>query len=144
VPATPAPAVVQPSSGSSPFAVVIIVLAGAGMMVYVITLTGRRSRQGLPLHGASAVLVGLNGTHAGYSIPVRDGFVIGSSFTCALRLSDPSVSWQHARLRLVNGQWYIQDMNSKSGLYVNGKRVQAVPLNKCNRIRVGSTEFEFR
>ena len=144
VPATPAPAVVQPSGGS-PFAIVIIVLAGVGMMVYVITLTGRRARtQGLPLYGSPAVLVGLNGTYAGYSIPVRDGFVIGSSFACALRLSDPSVSWQHARLRFVNGQWYIQDMKSKSGLYVNGKRVQAVPLNKGNRIRVGSIEFEFR
>ena len=144
VPVTPTPAVVQPSGGS-PFAIVIIVLAGVGMMVYVITLTGRRARtQGLPLYGSSAVLVGLNGTYAGYSIPVRDGFVIGSSFACALRLSDPSVSWQHARLRFVNGQWYIQDMKSKSGLYVNGKRVQAVPLNKGNRIRVGSIEFEFR
>jgi len=111
----------------------------------VITLTGRRARtQGLPLYGSPAVLVGLNGTYAGYSIPVRDGFVIGSSFACALRLSDPSVSWQHARLRFVNGQWYIPEMNSKSGLYVNGKRVQAVPLNKGNRIRVGSIEFEFR
>jgi N-acetylmuramoyl-L-alanine amidase/Mg-chelatase subunit ChlD len=145
VPVTPTPAVVQPSGGS-PFAILIIVLAGAGMMVYVITLTGRRARtQRPPLYSSSsAVLVGLNGTYAGYSIPVRDGFLIGSSFACALRLSDSSVSWQHARLRFVNGQWYIQDMNSKSGLYVNGKRVQAVPLNKGNRIRVGSIEFEFR
>ena len=144
VPATPAPAVVQPSGGS-PFAIVIIILAGVGMIVYVMVQPGLRLRRRThPLSGSPAVLLGLNGTYAGHSIPLRDGLLIGRSFACALRLSDPSVSRRHARLRYAGGHWYIQDMSGQSGTYVNGARVKAAALNNGDRIRVGSTDFAFR
>jgi Mg-chelatase subunit ChlD len=144
VPVTPEPIVV-PASGGFPLAIVFIVLAAVGMMVYVMTQTQKRvTRQAASAYILPAVLVGLNGTFTGRSIPLKDGLVIGRSPACALCLYEDIVSRQHARLRYMNGRWYIQDLNSQSGVYVNGVRVQAIALNKGDRIRIGSTEFDFR
>lgn len=144
VPATPVPNAVPPSSGS-PFAILIILLAGGGLMVYVVVQTNKRARmQASPVYNMPAALVGLAGEHIGQSIPLREGAVIGRSFASSIRLSDPSVSREHARIRFVNGNWYIQSAKKNSAIYVNGKNVQAALLSPRDRIRIGSDEFEFR
>ena len=91
-----------------------------------------------------AVLSALNGVNAGKNTLLLDGIIIGRASDCTLRLTDAAVSRQHARLRYGAGRWYIQDMNSAGGTYVNGTQVNAVPLNNGDRIRIGSNEFEFR
>jgi pSer/pThr/pTyr-binding forkhead associated (FHA) protein len=89
-------------------------------------------------------LIGLSGEAAGRVVPLAEGLIIGRASTCHLRLTDLSVSRQHARLRYSQGRWYIQDMNSAGGTYVNGIRTSAAVLNNGDCIRIGSTEFEFR
>jgi hypothetical protein len=85
----------------------------------------------------------LNGPRAGQSFPLIDGMLIGRGSTCQLQLPDRIVSRQHARLRYSGSHWYIQDMDSQSGIEVNGARVKASVLNKGDRIRIGTTELEF-
>ena len=94
-------------------------------------------------HLSNASLKGLNGATAGQVYRLADGLLIGRSTKTSLQLSDPRVSRQHVRLRFGGGQWFIQDLNSKGGTFVNGKKVDAVALVNGDHIRIGSTEFEF-
>jgi len=91
----------------------------------------------------SARLTGMNGSVAGQVYSLMDGWVIGRSIQSSLRLSDPAVSRQHARFRFGGDRWFIQDMNSTGGIYVNGKQVDAVALTNGDHILIGSTEFVF-
>jgi Mg-chelatase subunit ChlD len=150
-PYSPTPAIptstpfISTSSGGGSFGIVLVVLAAVGVMVYIMTQAQRRTTRHQPiLPGTSAVLFGLNGPYVGRSLPLTDGFLIGRSSSCQLRLFEDIISRQHARMRYSSGRWYIQDLNSQSGVFINGARVQATVLNRGDRMRIGSTEFEFR
>jgi pSer/pThr/pTyr-binding forkhead associated (FHA) protein len=75
---------------------------------------------------------------------LRDNLIIGRSRISNIYVADPSVSRRHARIRFSNEQWFIQDMGSSSGVYVNGAKVNASVLRSGDHIRIGSTEFEFQ
>ena len=96
------------------------------------------------VHAAGGQLIGVSGEGVGRVVSLSDGFLIGRASTCQLRLNDTSISRQHTRLRFSNGRWFVQDLDSRAGTYVNGNRVQAAALNPGDRIRVGATELEFR
>jgi hypothetical protein len=49
--------------------------------------------------------------------------VVGRSATCAIVISDESVSRRHARLMPRDGAWILQDLGSTNGSFVNGSRV---------------------
>lgn len=147
-PAPPAvvnPPITRPSSGGgAPAAIILVVVAVVGVLTY--TLVHNAQRTGPRAVGAHAIpgaLAAMNGSFAGRSIPLRDGLVIGRGSTCALRLEDPSVSRRHAQIRYANGRWFIQDLKSQLGVFVNGARVNAVALNRGDRVRIGSIEFVF-
>ena len=60
----------------------------------------------------------------------RNGdFVIGSGNQTHITYSYPYVSKQHAKLTYTNGNWIIQDLNSKYGTYVNNQAVSKKVLN---------------
>lgn len=65
---------------------------------------------------------------------------IGRSKSCDIILPDPTASRDHAVLMRRESGWIITDTNSKSGIFVNGKRVQA-PLQVIpgDVIAMGST-----
>lgn len=74
----------------------------------------------------------------------EDGFSIGRGRENDMQLSDASISRKHARLRYAEGNWFIQDQNSKTGIFVNGKKVQAIRLNSGDHIKIGENTFIFR
>jgi hypothetical protein len=72
------------------------------------------------------------------------GAVLGRSRECDVVLDDSGVSRRHAQIRPRDGGWTIEDLGSTNGLRVNGRRVTgAVPLNRGDRIELGSTEIAF-
>lgn len=102
------------------------------------------------MHGASAslptaTLVIRSGPWAGRRIPVQgDNILIGrGSQGCQICIPDKYISRRHARLRFANGQWFIQDQQSRGGTFVNGQRVGAIRLNNNDVIRLGQTEMIF-
>ncbi len=53
-----------------------------------------------------------------------DTFTVGRDARCAVRLDGPTVSSMHARVTRLMGHWWVQDLYSKHGLYVHGRKVQ--------------------
>jgi len=73
-----------------------------------------------PLASLEVTRGALRGTH--YSIE-RPICAIGSSRANDLRLNDSSVAPHHATLLLKGDTWYVTDLRSRHGTFVNGYRV---------------------
>ncbi len=62
----------------------------------------------------------------------------------ALPISDTTVSRRHAELTPDDGKWYIRDLNSQNGTWVNGVRISGrQQLKPGDQVRTGSTLFVF-
>lgn len=70
---------------------------------------------------------------------------IGRGADCELRLDDTYASNQHARLFGRNGAWYVEDLGSTNGTFVNDQKLAApAQIQPGDRIRVGTTVMELR
>lgn len=92
-------------------------------------------------------LVGLRGEHANRTLEfqVQDQEItIGRSSKNRVRLSESSVSRFHARIVCAENHWFVQDLESKTGVYVNGKKITGGQrIHQRDHIRIGKTEYEF-
>jgi hypothetical protein len=78
-----------------------------------------------------------------YELPDHEPQLIGRSSE-ALPLSDNAVSRRHAELTPDDGEWYIRDLKSQNGTWVNGVRIdQATRLRPGDQVRTGQTLFVF-
>jgi hypothetical protein len=88
---------------------------------------------------------GIGGMISGQRIMImKEETLLGRSGVCDVQFHDPKVSRQHAMLRLYNNAYYIQDMQSTGGTYVNGQRIASQPLNDHDQVRIGDSVFVFR
>jgi len=68
---------------------------------------------------------------------------IGRSPDADIILLDEKVSRVHCGIRLWDGEFYIKDLKSKNGTYVNGRRVEVNKLKSSDVIKIGSYTFTF-
>jgi pSer/pThr/pTyr-binding forkhead associated (FHA) protein len=68
---------------------------------------------------------------------------IGRSQDADIVLLDEKASRIHCGIRLWDGDFYIKDLKSKNGVFVNGQRVEVSKLKPGDVIRVGSATFNF-
>lgn len=62
----------------------------------------------------------------------------------SLAMSDTTVSRRHAELTPDAGEWFIRDLGSQNGTWVNGERIAGtVRLTPGDQVRVGSTLLVF-
>lgn len=88
---------------------------------------------------------GVDGMVAGQRIMIdKDEVLLGRSGVCDVQFHDPKVSRQHALLRFYNNEYYIQDMQSTGGTYVNEKRVSSQVLRDQDQVRLGDSVVIFR
>ena len=79
------------------------------------------------------------------TVPVSGNMVMGRAPECELSLDDTFISQQHARLFAKNGSWYVEDLGSTNGTYVNDQRLAAPAMvQPGDRVRVGTTVLELR
>jgi pSer/pThr/pTyr-binding forkhead associated (FHA) protein len=58
----------------------------------------------------------------------------------ALVVSDEFASNHHARFQIAHGLWYVKDLGSTNGTWLNGRRIHAPqPLKKGDKIKLGHT-----
>jgi pSer/pThr/pTyr-binding forkhead associated (FHA) protein len=68
--------------------------------------------------------------------------VVGRDPTCEFPLDDESVSARHARLSFHHKQWWLEDLNSTNGTFLNDDPVQtATVIMTGDAIRCGQTVF---
>jgi len=70
--------------------------------------------------------------------------VFSTDFTAgrqgSLAVGDDHASNHHARFQFAHGSWYVEDLQSTNGTYLNGHRMfSAQRLRKNDKIRIGRT-----
>jgi hypothetical protein len=83
---------------------------------------------------------------AGRRLPLRLGDnVLGREPDDGISLDSPTVSRQHARIRISATGATLEDLDSKNGTFLRGRRVsKAVALSNGDEIRAGSVVLRFR
>ena len=64
-------------------------------------------------------------------------FKIGRTEECEVCIKDDHVSRSHAEVLFEQGQWWVRDLNSTNGTFVNGQRVELVAIAEALAIRLG-------
>ena len=72
-------------------------------------------------------------------IPAR----IGRGLECDVVLSDPLSSRVHATVACESGEWWVRDVGSRNGTFVNGQKIDEARLTEGDLLKVGSSEFTF-
>lgn len=80
------------------------------------------------------------------AIPLTEGVhVVGRDPAAAIPVGCHQASWHHARLHVTSAGVTIEDLASKNGTIVSGKRVgSATPLHDADELAVGSTRFTLK
>jgi hypothetical protein len=77
----------------------------------------------------------------GETIVLRSRVLVGRSAACDLRIDDPHVSGEHARLRWTGAVWEVRDLGSKNGTFLGERRLAAgerVPLVAGDAVALGA------
>jgi signal transduction histidine kinase len=78
------------------------------------------------------------------SIRLDPGVItIGRDRANTIYLAHGSVSRNHARISLLDGQYVLSDLKSQNGTYVNKKRIKNIPLKHNDQIVFGDRSFVF-
>src|SRR5713226_1089614 len=89
-------------------------------------------------------LAAIAGKLKGSVFPVSDEpVVIGRETTAGLCLADASVSRRHSKLEKNGDQFWISDLQSLNGTFVNDVPVRHRALQHGDRIRIGDSQFLF-
>ncbi|NUQ64101.1 MAG: FHA domain-containing protein [Pirellulales bacterium] len=84
----------------------------------------------------------LNPVGGGDTIPLlKKTLVVGRRETCDIVLRFSNVSSHHCQLKLESGYWYVQDLNSRNGIKVNGVSVQQKRLDPGDVLSVAKHKY---
>ena len=64
-------------------------------------------------------------------------FRIGRSHECEVQIREGAVSKVHAEVKFEEGQWWISDLGSANGTYLNGRRLGREPLVSTAKLELG-------
>jgi hypothetical protein len=72
-----------------------------------------------------------------------DRVVIGRLQECDICLADANVSRRHAELLALDGEWFLQDLESTNGTTLNGEPVTRARLHDRDVIEIGLTRLTY-
>jgi membrane-bound lytic murein transglycosylase D len=78
-----------------------------------------------------------SGLTAGTEFVFTDRFRIGRHSSCQLQIKNKGVSRYHADVFIEDGRWWIQDLQSGNGLFIEDRKIDRFPLSGTVRIRLG-------
>ena len=73
----------------------------------------------------------------------RDEMTIGRGEECEAIILHSSISREHARIRKVKQGYVLLDLQSRNGIYINGRKVAENLLRDGMQVRIGDVEFIF-
>ena len=73
----------------------------------------------------------------------RAEVMLGRERGCDCHLADKTISARHARLAYHHNQWWVQDLGSKNGTFLNQERItQAVVVTVGDELRCGQVVLQ--
>ncbi len=99
-----------------------------------------------PVRGALSQLIVTEGTLSGTRIALTGKpILIGRANDSTLVLTDDYASTRHARLSQRGSEWYVEDLGSTNGTYLDRAKVTtAVRVPLGTPVRIGKTVIELR
>jgi hypothetical protein len=92
-----------------------------------------------------AWLIALEGpTRASMYQLLKEKTVVGSSMDSDIQLGDQFVSNRHASFNFSGGKYFVTDLDSANGTFVNEKRVTKRSLDDGDKVRIGDTHYIFK
>ncbi len=75
---------------------------------------------------------------------VRPSILIGRSSKCAIFLPDPYISSEHARIEKQKEHYFIEDLKSANGTFLNNEKLtERTELKDGDRISIGGMDLLF-
>ncbi|MDC3378834.1 FHA domain-containing serine/threonine-protein kinase [Planctomycetota bacterium] len=96
-----------------------------------------------PAPAGTAVLKVIDGSCAGrhYQVLPNGPCTIGRAPNCVAVINDPGVSGQHASVGFDGRSYFVQDLGSRNGVFVNNQKVTRHPLASGDLLVIGSTRI---
>ena len=86
----------------------------------------------------------LSGKRQGAVIELATGDVdIGNRKSAKLSIRDPWISYNHAKISGQDGRFYIEDLGSSNGTWINGEKIKRHELTTSVLIYFGKTKVRF-
>jgi hypothetical protein len=99
-----------------------------------------------PVGGGRRLVVTSPAGSKGVVYPLTGEVTVGRGPGCSISLPDDTfVSQVHARVFHRDGEWWVEDLGSTNGTYINDERVRsAVVVRSGDRVQFGQTVTELR
>lgn len=78
---------------------------------------------------------------------VKDKLDVGNKKTAAISIRDPWVSFKHGCVGFENGRYYVEDLGSTNGTWINGKKIEPhnrQTLKHGDTVYFGKTKTRYR
>jgi hypothetical protein len=93
-----------------------------------------------PIDRIDTVTVG----ETGHDVALRgDRVIVGRLQGCDICLADANVSRRHAELCLMDGDWFVADLDSTNGTMLNGEPVTRARLRDGDAVEIGVTRLTY-
>lgn len=70
--------------------------------------------------------------------------IVGRHASCDLIINEPYVSGEHAEVTAVSGQWFLRDLSSTNGTFLNGERLDRyADIHPGDVVQFGRVQLEF-
>lgn len=84
----------------------------------------------------------LTGELTGQDLEISAPLVVGRADDCDLVLEDRRLSRHHARFFEESGAWFVEDLGSPNGTFVNQRRVRRAPLHPGDTVTLCKSTFQ--
>ncbi|MGA8430859.1 MAG: SpoIIE family protein phosphatase [Candidatus Sulfotelmatobacter sp.] len=93
--------------------------------------------------GVFPALVFVQGNEQKNIVLNRTPFNVGRKVDKDLVIADPRVSRDHAQIIMEEGDFFLVDLGSKHGTFVNGERIQRQKLERNDRLEFGARDSSY-
>ena len=92
-----------------------------------------------------AILEVFAGTNVGEQVKLAEGrAIMGRHPDCDIVLDAGAVSRQHAQITCIDGEYFVEDLHSRNGTFVNGTQIQGPHrLSDGDRLKICDLAFTF-
>ena len=116
----------------------------AALLVVAVAASRPRVRAAAEIGRMQPMLVSLEIVErtGGRAYDGRPPFEVGRGRELDVVLRDPEVSRRHARFESQNGIVYVEDLRSRNGTFLNGRRVaEAIEVREGDAVDAGTTRL---